>query len=120
MAKKITFCGRDVTVKTLNVAEVADLLDESKEEAGKIKTVFDLHVLDLLFDDEVPARAVAKATGLTMQELAGPNDPAEVRALLDEVRAQNPFYVGMMERITAVGKSVANKIRPASSPQSAA
>lgn len=117
MAVDVKLSGRNVTVNTLNVAQVRELVEEMKTEFADGKSIFDINIVDLLFDDEVPAKAVSKATGLSLQELAGPHDPQEVKTLIDEVRAQNPFYVAMMERLVTVGVGAAAKVQETSSPE---
>lgn len=101
---EIDFSGRKITARTLTVQQVRELLDEIKKQSDA-KSILDLNVVDLLFDDDVPAIAVSKSTGLTLQELCGPVDPQLVRNVIDEVRAANPFFVGMMERMVNAGKS---------------
>ena len=61
------------------------------------------HVLDMVFDDDIPAVAVSAASGLSLAELEGDFTQQEIRDLLDKVRAINPFFVGMMERLCRAG-----------------
>lgn len=92
--------GRDITVKKLLVSDVRELLDETKEKMEQEdRTVFDLHAGDLMLDDEIPMAGVAKAIGWSVGELEGAIDPDELKAVVDQVRAKNPFYLGMMERL---------------------
>ena len=103
----VNFSGREVAVKTLSVSDVKDLLDEIRSDAsGEQKPP---HILDLLFDDDIPAAAVSKATGLSLTELAGNVKPQEARDLIDAVRAQNPFFLGMMERLVGAGRTAVVK-----------
>lgn len=104
MATPVMFCGRNITVKTLTVSDVRELLDEMQKAGEEKKTILEQDVIDLLFDDEVTALAMAKATGLTTKELGGNVPPDDVRKLIDAVRAENPFFVGMMERLITAGK----------------
>lgn len=104
MGEQMKFSGRTIEVKTLTVAQVKELMAELTADRENNEP---LHVFDLLFDDEVPARAVSKATGLSLDDLAGPYTPQEGNELLAKVRAANPFYVGMMERLVAAGRGTA-------------
>jgi hypothetical protein len=58
-------------------------------------------VVDAVFDDDLPAVAVAASSGLSLDELAGDIGQQEMRGLIDKVKAVNPFFVGMMARIIA-------------------
>lgn len=117
MSTSTKFSGREIEVRTLTVRDVKELLDEIKNEGRESKSVLDLHVLDLLFDDDVPARAIAKSTGLSLEELSGNITPEEVHGLIDKVRAENPFFVGMMERLVSAGKGAERTNRaPSSKP----
>jgi len=109
----VTVSGRKVTVKTLTVAEMREIVEEIRDAGKSDKSVLDLHIVDLIFNDDVPTAAVAKASGLTLEELAGPIAPQEIKDLIDKVRAANPFFVGMMERLVDVGKE-AGKLPPIS------
>lgn len=116
---EIELSGRKITAKTLTVQQVRELLDAIQQQAAEKKTLLQLDVVDLLFDDDVPAIAVAKSSGLSLKELAGPHDPQQVKELIDEVRAANPFFVGMMERLVGAGKSAVAAPPETLSPQSA-
>lgn len=111
----INFSGRDITIRTLSVAETKEILDQLKAdslqiiEKGKEPTVKPPHVVDLLFNDDIPAIAVAKSSGVKLNELAGDVPPQQVRDLIDAVRAQNPFFLGMMERLVGAGKKMVAK-----------
>jgi len=100
MSTIVNFSGRDIEVKTLTVRQIADYLDGMKKKDPEVLA------LDLLFNDDVPANAVCLATGLTPQELSGDVKPSEVRELWDSVRAENPFFVGMMERLVKAGEQM--------------
>lgn len=115
MAGNVKLGGRDITVRTLTVSEVRELMEQIHKDGEKVKSWFDLDIVDRMFDDEVPVVAVAKATGLSVAEVGGNYDPQEVRGLIDEVRAQNPFFVAMMERVVYAGKGdSASPSRPSS------
>lgn len=121
MAVTVKLGGRDITVRTMTVSEVRELMVEIEAQGKKVKSWFDLDIVDRMFDDEVPVIAVAKATGLSVAEVGGKYDPQEVRNLIDEVRAQNPFFVAMMERVVAAGKggSAEPSRTPSSKPSAA-
>lgn len=112
--------GREVEPKVLLVSEVKEVLDHIKEQSLSVGSQLDLHVVDLLFDNEFPAVAVAKSTGFTMEELEGPLDPNELDAVIKEARVKNPFFVGMMERLVAAGRGGSGRTdRQPSSTESA-
>lgn len=115
----VTFSGRNLTIKTLNMAEMREVVDEIKGKGNEKTSVLDLNITDLAFNDDVPASAVAKASGLTLSDLEGPVDPQEVKDLIDKVRAANPFFVGMMERLVGAGKA-AGKQPQQTSPEPSA
>lgn len=108
------FAGRDIEVKTLTVADVKTILDHFEQMR---KNGHGLSVVDMLMDDEVPAVAVTKASGLTMAELEGAVNPQDLRELFDAVRAANPFFLGMMERLIQGGRSALEKEPVAGSQQ---
>ncbi|SHO52841.1 hypothetical protein [Desulfopila aestuarii] len=118
MAGTVKLGGRDITVKTLTVSDVRELMEQIGKDGEKVKSWFDLDIVDRMFDDEVPVVAVARATGLSVAEVGGNYDPQEVRNLIDEVRAQNPFFVAMMERVVSAGKGGSAKasLAPSSKP----
>jgi len=97
--------NRDITVRKFTMKDVHNYLEgmEKDNAAGGRP-----HVMDILFNDDVTARAVSMATGLSMEELAGNYTHDEMRALIDKVRAENPFFVGMMERIVKIKKKIPN------------
>lgn len=99
MSENVDFCGRTITVKTLTVRQIKYLIDEFQENDGRVDAI------DLLFNDDVPSLAICMATGLSMDELMADVPPRVVKDLIDAVRAENPFFVGMMERLVAVGSS---------------
>ena len=106
----INFSGRDVTVKTLNMCELKEVLTRllKKEEtrSEQSASILGLHIVDLLFNDEVPAFALSMATGLSLEELSGKVSPEIIRELLDKTRAVNPFLVGMIERLVSHGRDI--------------
>ena len=108
--EKVNFSGRDVTVKALNMSEIKEvlnrLLKKSETESEQSASIFDLHIVDLLFNDEIPAFALSMATGLSLEELSGKVPPEAIRELLDKTRAMNPFLVGMIERLVSRGKAI--------------
>lgn len=100
------FAGRDIDVKVLTVAQIKEVMEEL-DELKKPGAMFD--IVDLLMDDEIPAVAVSKATGLSLAELGGEVVPQELSELFQEVRAKNPFYLGMMERLISGAKGALEK-----------
>lgn len=99
MTESITVCGREITPKQLTMSDVHEFLQRMEQDAADKKPP---HVVDIVFNDQVPAVAVSMSTGLSLDELAGKIPQDTMRALLDKVKAVNPFFVGMMERIVAV------------------
>lgn len=97
MNETINIGGRSVAVKQLTMRQIREVLANLKERDGGP------HVLDMVFDDDVPAVAVSEATGLSLAELEGDFTQQEMRDLIDQVRAKNPFFVGMMERLCQAG-----------------
>ena len=98
MSESIKIAGRDITVKQLKMNQIREFVSSFGDDRAKP------HILDILFDDPVPAKAVSLATGLSMEELAGDLRQDEMRQLLDKVKAVNPSFVGMMERIIKAGQ----------------
>lgn len=99
MGEQITLAGRKIEVKQLTMRQIKDVVAVlKKSQAGE-----EVHVVDALFDNDVPAIAVSEATGLSMAELEGEISQQEMHDLIEKVRAVNPFFVGMMERVIASG-----------------
>ena len=96
MGEHVTICGRDIEVRSLTMRQIREAV--AKLKSGDVLLDGEPHIIDLLYDDSVPAVAVSLATGLSLAELAGDIDQVAMRDLLDKVRAANPFFVGMMER----------------------
>jgi len=104
MSDPVKIASRDISVKQLTMAEIRKFVAAMQAEAEKEDNK--AHVLDMLFDDPVPAAAVSIATGLSMDELGGSFSQDEMRELLDKVKAVNPFFVGMMERLIEAGRQL--------------
>jgi len=104
MNEKITIGGREITVRQMTMADVRRFVAEMQQQADGQEP--EPHVIDMLFDDPVPASAVSVATGLSLDELAGDFTQSEMRELLDAVKAANPFFVGMMERLVEAGRQL--------------
>lgn len=112
MAEQVTVSGRKIEVKQLTMRQIRNVLAELKKKGEP-------HVIDTVFDDDVPAIALAEATGLRMDGEEGPDvvslldlSQEEVKELLDTFKAVNPFFFGMMERII----SMATQNAPSSAP----
>ena len=113
--EKITMGGREITVRQLTMRQIREVLaqigfgfhgDGGPEKpvrqgdgVGPEKPVRLPHVVDLVFDDDLPAAAVAAASGLTLDELGGDFTQDEISALLEKVRERNPFFVAMAQRV---------------------
>lgn len=95
MSEQITIAGRQVEVKGLTMKQIKDVLASLKDRSKQQEA----HVIDAVFDDDVPAVAVSMATGLSLAELEGDIGQQDMRDLLDKVKAVNPFFVGMMTRL---------------------
>ncbi len=97
MSESINMAGREIEIKQLNMRQVREFIAGMDPETEP-------HIVDILFNDPVPAKAVSLATGLSLDELAGDFSQEEMRELLDKVKAVNPSFVGMMERIIKAGQ----------------
>lgn len=97
MSETIKLGGRAVSVHALTMKEIREVLVALREKSKEP------HVIDMVFDDDVPAVAISAASGLSLSELEGEFTQQEIRDLLDKVRALNPFFVGMMERLCRAG-----------------
>lgn len=99
MSEQITVSGRQVEVKGLTMKQIKEVMANLKGQNEKQEA----HVIDAVFDDDVPAFAVSLATGLSLAELEGDIGQQDMRDLLDKVKAVNPFFVGMMTRLISLG-----------------
>jgi len=54
----------------------------------------------------MPALAISLSMGLSLEELDGPFKPCEIAAVIDEVKAANPFFVKMIRRLASLGEDV--------------
>lgn len=96
MSEQIKIAGRQITCKGLTMAQIRKVMDELQEMSkGNEKA----HIVDLIYNDDVPALAIAASTGLSMEELAGEIGQQDMHDLIDKVRSVNPFFVGAMERL---------------------
>lgn len=86
----------DVTVKELTVEEIRDILENA--EGAK-----ELHVIEMLFPDELPVKALVLSTGKSEGELSAMG-PGEILALMGRVKEKNPFFAQMLERLAALGR----------------
>jgi len=95
MSEQLTIVGRQIDIKQLTMRQIKDIVGAlKKQDAGT-----DVHIVDTLFDNDVPAVAVAAATGLSLAELEGEINQQDMHDLIEKVRAANPFFVGRMERL---------------------
>lgn len=97
MNETIKLGGRTVAVHSLTMREIREVLVALREK-GK-----EPHVLDMVFDDDIPAVAISAASGLSLGELEGDFSQQEIHDLIEKIRAVNPFFVGMMERLCRAG-----------------
>ncbi|HHL35598.1 MAG TPA: hypothetical protein ENJ30_14660 [Desulfobulbaceae bacterium] len=97
MSEATSMAGRKIEAKQLNMRQIKTFISDLDPDAEP-------HIIDLVFDDPIPATAVAMATGLSLEELAGDFNQEEIRELLDKVKAVNSSFVGMMERIVKAGQ----------------
>lgn len=99
MARETTVevSGKAIVVKQLTVEQV-DALLQGADATRKPTTA------ELLIDATIPIEAVVKSTGLTIEELNGPVDQDDLRAIWEAVEAVNPFLSPMMERLLAVAR----------------
>lgn len=83
----------------LTVAQVRRVMDDLENEKS-------MHVVDLLFPDGIPALAISLSTGISIEELDGEKKPSEIAAVIEEVKAANPFFVKMLRRLARLGENV--------------
>lgn len=100
--KRISVGGRDVAARELTVKEVRQILD-ALDSAGEVSTV------DLLFQDRIPARAVALSTGLTLEELEGDFRPSEIDTIITAVGEANPIFARLVERLAGAVKAAISR-----------
>ena len=91
--ESLTIAGRPVTVRQLTMRQIRNVMAHLKKKEAEP------HIVDVVFNDSVPAIALAEASGLSLEELAGDFDQQDIADLLAKVKAINPFFVGMTERI---------------------
>lgn len=130
MSETIKISGREVTVRQLTMRQVREYIAYMAERnelrlawleyRRKVEAVetgtrvpeepsvepeveYRVHTVDMLFDDDIPAKVVSLSSGLSLEELDGDYTQQNIRELIDKVRAVNPFLVGMMERLSGVG-----------------
>lgn len=88
--KTIELAGKEIIVQELTVAQVRKIISTVDiDEVAKD--------IDDLLDANVPALAIADATGLTLAEMEEYR-PSELASLAWEVEQANPFLVGLVER----------------------
>jgi hypothetical protein len=95
--KKITINDTEYTCMELTAPQVRDVLEEA--EKG------DLHILDMLFPEQMPCIAVQKSTGKTLEELEQLL-PSDYDALLKTVEIINPFFAALVVRILKTAGAV--------------
>jgi hypothetical protein len=100
--KKVNVGGREVVARELTVREVRGILDD-------LEAVKEVSTVDLLFQDRIPARAVALSTGLTLEELEGDFKPSELDAIITAVGEANPIFARLVERLTGAVKAVLSR-----------
>lgn len=99
--KNIIINDTEYTCRELTAPQVRDTLEEV--EKGE------LLILDMLFPERIPAVAVQKSTGKSIEELEK-LAPSEYDALLKTVEVANPFFAALVNRmITAAGAVLSQK-----------
>lgn len=93
MGEQITLAGRQVEVKQLTMRQIKNVMAVVKKQDNEV------HVIDAVYNDPVPAVALAEGTGLSLEELSGDFNQEEVNNLLSKFKSINPFFVGMTERL---------------------
>lgn len=83
-------------VRELTVRDIRDILESSDE--GQ-----ELHVVEMLFPDELPVKALTLATGAT-DEALDKMTPGEISDLIGRVTEKNPFFVQMLGRLAELGR----------------
>ena len=94
-SKIVRLGDREITVKELTVAQVRSIISE-------LESNYELAILDLMFTD-VPSLALQMSTGLSDSELDD-YSPSELTPLIEAFREANPFFVQMMNRLSALGE----------------
>ena len=95
--KKITINDEEYTCAELTAPQVRDVLEET--EKGEI------HILDMLFPEQIPCIAVQKSTCKTLEELEK-LAPSDYDALLKTVEVVNPFFAALVVRILKTAAAV--------------
>ena len=111
-AEHVTAGGFDYRVRVLTMQDIRAVVRAMKDLGQEGA---EMHVIDVLFDHEVPAAALKLATGLDDAALDA-LPPAEVQALLDAVARVNSFFVETWVRRFA---SRATPSEPLSAPSAA-
>ena len=111
-AEQVYVGGADYRVRVLTMQDIRAVVRAMKDLGQEGA---EMHVIDVLFDHEVPAEALKLATGLDDAALDS-LPPADVQALLDEVGRVNSFFVETWVRRFA---SRATPSEPLSAPSAA-
>lgn len=111
-AEQVTIGGFDYRVRVLTMQDIRAVVRAMKDLG---QDGAEIHIIDVLFDHEVPTAALKLATGMDDAALDA-LPPAEVQALLDAVARVNSFFVETWERRFA---SRATPSEPSSAPSAA-
>ena len=84
--------------KELTVRQVREIIDTLEKQEN-------VHTVDMLFSDEIPALAVSMSTGKSLEELQGDITPSELAAIIEEVKEAKPFFVKMIQRLSEIGEA---------------
>lgn len=97
--KTITIGDRDVSVKELTVAQVRGLMDNLEKDT-------EIHTIDMLFPDGLPALAISESTGISIKKLEEDFAPSELKQIIAGVENLNPFFANMISRMTKIGAAI--------------
>lgn len=97
--KRIKIDERELTVKELTVGQIRNIIEDLENPEN-------VHIIDMLFGDEIPALAVSESTEISMKDLEkGKITPSEMEIIIKGVKEVNPFFVKMIERLAKIGET---------------
>ena len=88
--RDLELAGRKITIRELTVSEVRSVLNEIEQSEES-------NLVDELLDGYIPAAAIAKSTGISLEELEKCG-PSILGTLASEVGASNSFFENLIKR----------------------
>ena len=96
--KTIKIDEREIVVHELTVKEIGELMNP--DENQKISTI------DMLFGQEVTATAIAKATGLEIEDMEENFSPSDIKLIVDTMKELNAFFFDMTARLVGAASAL--------------